>query len=310
MPKDRRRAACVAFLAATLAAPAARAWNDHGHMLVAAIAYRHLTPHARDRVQALLALNPDHAAWIAGVPAASREAVAFLRAATWADAIKRANGYVNDSDHPTGAAARQNVGYADKLQHRYWHFIDLPIAADGTKPEQPTTPNAETQIAVFRATLASPTAPDALKSYDLVWLLHLVGDVHQPLHCASRFDQSQPHGDHGGNKVLLCAPPCTDELHGFWDGVTGDSVDPAETRAQAADLAAADPALAAVDDAAKWIAESFEAAKAAVYVAPIGAGAGPFPLDAHYRTQAHRLALRRVAVAGARLAALLNHAVD
>jgi hypothetical protein len=302
---------CVGFVVVGLAAPpAARAWNDHGHMLVAAIAYRQLAPNARARATALLRLNPDYAGWIAGVPTVSRDAVAFLRAATWPDVIKRTEGYVNDSDHPTGAAARQNVGYRDKLQHRYWHFIDVPFSTDGTKLEQPTKPNAETQIAAFRATLASPTAPDALKSYDLVWLLHLVGDVHQPLHCTSRFDKSQTHGDRGGNTVLLRAPPCTDELHGFWDGVTGTSEAPANARTQAAELVAADPALAAIDDAAAWIAESLEAAKTSVYVAPIGAGTGPFPLDAHYQTQAHRLALRRVALAGARLAALINHALD
>ena len=61
-------------------------------------------------------------------------------------------------------------------------------------------PNVETETAVFRQTLSS-NATSKLKSYDLVWLLHLVGDIHQPLHCTSRFTSTQPQGDSGGNDV-------------------------------------------------------------------------------------------------------------
>ena len=38
-------------------------------------------------------------------------------------------------------------------------------------------------------------ADDDVKSYDMVWLLHLVGDVHQPLHATSRFSAASPQGD-------------------------------------------------------------------------------------------------------------------
>ena len=47
----------------------------------------------------------------------------------------------------------------------------------------------KTQIVAFRKTLGDSGASDELKSYDLVWLLHLVGDVHQPLHATTRFNQ-------------------------------------------------------------------------------------------------------------------------
>jgi len=78
------------------------------------------------------------------------------------------------------------------LRHKYWHFVDKPFSKDGTThfPELPI-PNAQTQIDAFRAVLAS-NADDALKSYDLVWLLHLVGDVHQPLHASSRVSRAAP----------------------------------------------------------------------------------------------------------------------
>jgi hypothetical protein len=71
------------------------------------------------------------------------------------------------------------------MAHRYWHFVDLPFSRDGTALQQTKKPNALTQIIVFQDTIASATADDDVKSYDMVWLLHLVGDVHQPLHATA-----------------------------------------------------------------------------------------------------------------------------
>lgn len=71
-------------------------------------------------------------------------------------------------------------------------------------------------------------------------------------------------------------------------------------------LPAPDPTKAGKSDAADWVMESFEAAKNAVYVAPIGAGAGPFTITAVYTDAARTLAMQRVALAGVRLANLLN----
>jgi hypothetical protein len=62
-------------------------------------------------------------------------------------------------------------------------------------------------------------------------------------------------------------------------------------------------------DEKTWINESFEAAKADVYVQPIGVGAGPFALTDNYKSAALSLAKQRVALAGARLANLLNAAL-
>ncbi|WP_375779209.1 S1/P1 nuclease [Bradyrhizobium sp. ma5] len=46
---------------------------------------------------------------------------------------------------------------------------------------------------------ASSSASDDVRSYDLVWILHLVGDAHKPLHAAARYTLQIPHGDAGGN---------------------------------------------------------------------------------------------------------------
>ena len=289
-----------------LAAEPAFAWNSAGHMTVAAAAYKKLTPAVRKKVDALVRLNPDYPGWVANASTGNRNQVAFVMAATWPDMIKHEAGYTNDGDHPSGPDAARNIGYPDKLQHRYWHYIDIPFSPDGTPLKQPPSPNARTQIAAFREVLASATASDDLKSYDLVWLLHLVGDVHQPLHATSRFDRDQPDGDRGGNLVALCAAPCKNELHAFWDDLLGTSTDPRAAIRKGDDLPEPDPHFAAIADPATWIEQSFQAATMAVYVDPIGIGPGPFTVDSQYEKQARARALKMVALAGARLANLLN----
>lgn len=283
------------------------AWNSFGHMTVATIAYNHLTPDAKTRIAVLLKLNPNYADWIAGVPEDTQNEVAFLKASTWPDFIKSAQGYQNDGEQPNGPAAAQNIGYDDKLMHKYWHYIDLPFSPDNTPLIQPQAPNAQTQTAAFRQTLADPSASDALKSYDLVWLLHLVGDVHQPLHATSRFTQDEPNGDRGGNDVALCEKPCRSELHAFWDGVLGSGSDAAKVIVYANKIAAPSASKAAISDESKWINESFGVAQKSVYVDPIAVGAGPYTLDANYKINARKIAKSRVALAGVRLANLINN---
>jgi hypothetical protein len=195
--------------------------------------------------------------------------------------------------------------------HKYWHFIDEPFSPDGTPLHNPDTPNAPTQIAAFRAKLSGPGVSSEdkdIKSYNLVWLLHLVGDVHQPLHTTSRFTRGLPNGDEGGNDVKIhCGSGCgAVELHGFWDDVLGTRVHPQDAIDAAKRLPDPDARLASIADERTWINESFEAAKAHAYVQPIGEGAGPFTLTDNYKSSALNLAEQRVVLAGARLANLLN----
>ena len=284
------------------------AWDSDGHMQVAEIAWKHLTAASRARVSTLLKLNPNYHIWIAKVPVAKRQQVAFVMAATWPDFIKTAAaGYTNDGDTPKpDPASSQNIGYSDHLMHRYWHFIDTPFSTDGTALVQPIAPNAKTQIELFTAAIAGSSASDDIKSYDLVWLEHLVGDVHQPLHATSRFSAALPAGDRGGNSVALCVSPCQDELHAFWDNVLGTSKLAATAIAAADKLPAAPAAGAAITDDQTWITESFKAAKQFVYASPVGPGAGPYTLDATYKAQAKTEAKARIELAGIRLADLIN----
>ncbi|KAF5881711.1 S1/P1 nuclease [Rhizobium sp. PEPV16] len=67
--------------------------------------------------------------------------------------------------------------------------------------------NLETQIVAFTTALpASSGLPDSVRSNDLVWLLHLVGDAHQPLHASARFSKALKKGDQGGNLIDVTPP--------------------------------------------------------------------------------------------------------
>jgi hypothetical protein len=296
-------AACA--LGVALWAVQARAWDDEGHMVVAALAWQDIGASQRSRVVQLLKLNPEYLQWIGGVPVARQQEVAFLMAATWPDTIKSNPDYLSDGQKPHGASSRQNIGYQDHLQHRYWHYIDEPLSVDGAPTLAAAEPNVATQIRLFEETLGS-SASDDIKSYDLVWLEHLVGDVHQPLHTVSRFSPALPRGDQGGNLVELCRRPCRNELHAFWDTVVGTSRDPQDALTVATGIPKPPSSRASIADVNVWVEESVQAARKVAYAAPIGPGAGPYSLDDQYRTRALEEARERIALAGARLARLIN----
>jgi S1/P1 Nuclease len=304
----------------------ARAWDGFGHMQIAEIAWTSLDAPTKARAGELLKLNPQYAHWIAGIAAGEQDHIAFVIAATWADYIKGDASYTDDGPQngnrpPLGPDAFRNIGYVDHLRHKYWHFIDGPFSEDGTTLELTPIPNAQTQIELFRDTLSS-SATDDVKSYDLVWLLHLVGDIHQPLHATPRFTTSKPHGDAGGNLVSIdcggCAPK---NLHWFWDNAAGDGavhscpqIDKPECNPEnvqeaitaAHTLASADPQLGSILDETIWINESFQLAQTKVYQPPIRDDDGTFALTPGYKQAATGLANSRLALAGARLGNLIK----
>jgi hypothetical protein len=289
-------------------------------MAVASVAYRNLDAATRSRVDKLLTLNPYYKKkWPASIPsgtsATDRARFTFMLAATWPDAIKDDPSYhsdgSNNGDTPDGPEASRNTGYDDFNRHKYWHFVDLPFSQDGSGVSSMTVPvpDAETQIAAFRAVLQS-ASPDRLKSYDLVWLLHLVGDVHQPLHSSTRVSMSLPQGDNGGNKVGFCAvsaKQCNSNLHSFWDDILGTGPKVAPPDALAAGLSVPSVSVADIANAGTWINDSFNMAQMSVYVKPpIDNGTPPFRATSGYSTTAKTIARQQVALAGARLAKILE----
>jgi hypothetical protein len=234
----------------------------------------------------------------------------FMMAATWPDEIKAAgSGYTGTEVPPKGETVARNIGYSDKQLHKYWHYINTPFSMDGTALPAVGGPNAIQKIGVFKKALAGRKT-NAVKSYDLVWTLHLVGDVHQPLHCSTRVTKDEPQGDAGGNAVIVQGS--AGELHAFWDdavglGVTKDFMTAVKV---GQNLPPADAALAGDADENHWAAESFELAKSSVYVMPVGPGLGPYILDAVYTANTEKIAEQQIALAGARLASLLKTALQ
>jgi hypothetical protein len=336
---SRMRFAASVFLTLVSVCAPAFAWNDEGHMAVAYLAYQRLTLTTRDRVDTLLKLNPYYPKWVSAIPSGTSKTdtkmMVFMIAATWPDEIRSDPDYISDGldngNTPEGPGSSQNIGYSDHRLHKYWHFIDIPYSQDGTPLPPIPTPNAQTQIAAFKAALSSG-ASDDVKSYDLSWLEHLVGDIHQPLHAVTRVSADSPTGDAGGNLVTLCSAPCRNVLHLFWDRLVGsqDPLPPPLPQSQSAatapigfpppDIPAelksainAAKALPTVPrrltekmDESIWVKESFDAAREHVYIPPIGAGLGPFTVTPKYLEEARAVARDRVALAGVRLAKLLS----
>jgi hypothetical protein len=296
-------------------------------MAVAALAWDRLAekPEIQDRITALLKLNPLYVSWTVGVSEDIRAKVGFMKAATWPDIIKGDPNHIADGapgsngNRPAGTPDdSRNVGYTDDLMHKYWHFIDEPFSPDGVSPlPKPEEPNAQTQIPVFRKVLRDSSVDPNIRSYDLTWLLHLVGDIHQPLHATSRFTQALPQGDNGGNGVKIKCGSHTQvschsgALHSFWDDVLGpSSATPEAVIDGEADFPDPDPTLAAIADEKVWIQESFDKARAVAYARPIGRDNKSFTLTKHYKDQAFLTAQKRVSLAGARLANLLAEALQ
>jgi hypothetical protein len=293
----------------------ALAWWDEGHMQIAYVAYQRLNAPVKDKVDALLKLNGDYVLWTAGAPdEATAKVYAFVHAATWADDIKAKSGYV--SDNANGPDAGYNIGYVDKNRHAYWHFKDTMFSPDGTQLATPDPVDAVTQLKLMIAALpASSGASDDVRSYDLVWMLHVVGDLHQPLHAVQRHTAQIPEGDRGGNSERVI--PATGEtlpLHSYWDRIFGgyssvfgaifDAKDHGGLMSVHPD---ADAAQALDPDA--WVTESFELAKKFAYAPPVSTGKDAVQLTREYETNARNVARSQAALAAARLANLLNDAL-
>jgi S1/P1 Nuclease len=326
MPVTKRFAMALSWLA--LSSVPALSWNGFGHMEVAAVAWDALSdkPQIQARITDLLKRNPLYKSWTNDVDDELREKVGFMKAATWADIIKGDHTYISDGapgsggNRPTGTPDDSlNIGYSDKRMHKYWHFIDKPFSPDHTRLEQPPEPNIQDRIATFRKALAPDSGiDDGVRSYDLTWLLHLVGDAHQPLHATSRFTQVDPHGDDGGNaEKIECGKRdevfCRNgsKLHAFWDDLLGpDNGTPDRVIHAQGGLPVPDRTLASKTDAADWLDESFKIAEAVAYAdPPISTGGGTITLTDTYKRKAMSTAEERIALAGVRLAALLEAAL-
>jgi hypothetical protein len=95
----------------------------------------------------------------------------------------------------------------------------------------------------------------------LAWLIHLIGDIHQPHHCGTLFDSpyGKPNGDLGGNLFFVVASGKQTNLHSVWDGALGGGSDFTEINQQAGSLQVSNPAkgIALTYNPRAWSLESF-----------------------------------------------------
>jgi len=134
-----------------------------------------------------------------------------------------------------------------------------------------------------------------------------VGDVHQPLHSTTRVSKGMKTGGGGGNSHTVCSNDKNCKtLHSFWDGVVGNTNDAAAVVEFTDDLDAPDPNEVKNLDVSEWTLQSFELAKANIYVSPIKAGRGPSNVTSEYRNNSVELARDQISLAGARLAGIIN----
>lgn len=166
----KRASLAVAALLLTIPSTAS-AWGPNGHRIVGRIAMNHLTDEAARAVDCLL--GPE----------------GLDQASTWPDEIR--------SD-PAWKKADP------------WHFISIDDAE--TLETTARSPDGDVVEAIqrFAAVLRDPRASQQDKQQALRFLVHFVGDIHQPLHVGRRADR-------GGNEIKVNFFREETNLHSVWD---------------------------------------------------------------------------------------------
>lgn len=304
----------LTLVSGVVCARSAFGWGCEGHRVVALIALEQLNSHARMAATELLQGQPVDPTLRRFCPASNLPALADL--SSWADDIR--------------SQRKETAG---------WHFIDIPLngrrksMADACPASGCVTSAIRQEVEVLR----SASAGQHEKAEALMFLVHFVGDLHQPLHCAD-------NDDRGGNCVAVALfdhKPETSgssqsyrpNLHGVWDT---DLLDLVSHGQNAAALAAALRTEFASDmkrwlrqpvNVDAWVWESHKVAVKTVYgklprrippeaprpvesCADHDMGKRMYELheqiDQRYLRAASPVIRRQLARAGTRLAALLN----
>ena len=284
-----------------LAAPTL-AWNAAGHRLSALIAWERLEAPTRDAVAALLRQHPDYERWQLRANGADPDLTAFLEASTWPDDIRHDKRfYTADREEPTST----QPGFPDMERRLSWHYVDRPLG-----PSENLLPSPgliDRQLVALAQTVGDRKAKLSARAYALPWLIHLVGDAHQPLHAASRYG---PDGqsDHGGNKVTISnplhSPSSSTNLHRYWDDLPGPPWLNGQGLQSAAIALVGHFAPAAVTATSEqWIDESWRIASEYAYPPVID---GVPTITAEFHESSLAIAKRRVTEAGYHLAELLR----
>jgi nuclease S1 len=268
------RSILAAWLFLFAVAAPALAWGPEGHSIVAEIAQRHLTPAAASQVRDILGNN-----------------ASLASISSWADDYR-----------------------ALHIETSRWHFVDIPVEADDYDEARDCAPSSEGDCVIHALArnlrdLTSAESTPSQRQQALKFIVHFVGDVNQPLHTVKELQ--------GYNQMAVCyfsSPAKNDcvatNLHTVWDvGLIrsifygwGGYVDYLENQWIPSQDSAALSAGTPVD----W---ALEAHKAAREIAVAGVNMND-QLGADYLAAVRPTLDRQLAVAGLRLAAMLNQALE
>jgi hypothetical protein len=265
-------------LLAVLASPRLRAWGASGHRITGEIATALLSPAARSQLRQLI----------------GSEQLALV---------------ANYMDEERAALALSYPGSPS------WHYDDRPACAPDSSYAQycPGGNCATAQVTKWSLVLADAGADPAQRAFAVRLLVHVISDLHQPLHAANNADQ-------GGNQILVLLPGASQpqKLHKVWDVDFVDFATRGSSEAAYADRLLAQYAReipgwqhGSVND---WAAETYELALQVVYHPLPGFAcdwsvAKPIVLPESYIAGAVAIIPRQLARAGARMAFVLNSAL-
>src|SRR5215213_5421760 len=318
------------------AASRAIAWNSPGHEIIALIAYEHLDDAMRAKAIELLRAHPRfHEHFESFMPreisrgdARDQNRWIFSHAATWPDLVRSSKGAVNRED-------------VSAYSRPWWHFINEPVFLNDDERRQlereikvnrrrePPQSDDDEYMNIVQAIKNSArivrdtSSPKEKRSVHLCWILHLVGDSHQPLHSVALYTTHRfRRGDHGGNYLDF---QHRWDLHGFWDEQISIDESYETHRSLAGDLdlnrklADIGKKAAAVLEADNWIDESIELAKRYAYTKEVlqkvaaregHSHLGPLDLPPTYKAEAETVAERRAVEAGYRLAGAIQQVLQ
>lgn len=195
----------------------AYAWDDVGHKLTAYIAWQHMTPDVRERVFKILLDAPED----------SHLSTPYDAFNSRSEEIKRLELFMFASIWPDVIRNRAFEVRNKKYNQSNWHYGDIFWRQEGGKANiladfKGAGGLAVSKLSDFEKIMRDPSYKDEEKAIAIAWFLHVGGDLHNPLHNASRVTDTEPEGDQGGNLFVLV--PRTDSsfginLHSYWDSI-------------------------------------------------------------------------------------------
>nr|XP_061809734.1 uncharacterized protein LOC133600729 [Nerophis lumbriciformis] len=168
------RAIALALCAALTFSGTVLAWGTTGHRVTGVVADQHLSGYARARISMIL------------------DGETLAQASTWADFMRS-----NPSEFWQKTASP-------------WHYVTVPVGSDYADLEPPPQGDSVTAIKRFTATLKDPEASLKDQQLALRFIVHVIGDLHQPLHAGNGTDR-------GGNDFVVTYAGRRSNLHWVWD---------------------------------------------------------------------------------------------